>query len=156
MRTLSANATASINASETDEVWLAMVILTHPDFAAPIRLVANTENIVHDSQTFIAFPFNVSLPDEEEGQVAVMNWVAANSSNELLEEFRAVSGPISGSVFWVLASSPDDIEIGPMDLELRSFEYDDLTISGGLTVEPVLDAVFGKDTMNPGNTPGLF
>lgn len=156
MRQISGNALASINAHETSEVWLPLVVLTHDDWDEPIRIVRNLEPIVHQSETFLPFPFDVSLPDEDAESTSVIQWVAANASSELLELFRQVSGPISGSVFWIIASSPDDIEIGPFNLELRAFEYNATEIKGSLMVEPVLDAVFGHTAMNGSNAPGLF
>lgn len=155
-RVLSGNALASMHASETSEVWLAMVELDHRDWPTPIRLVRNTETIISNGDTYLPFPFDVSLPDEEAEQTAVVNWVALNASNELIEELRAVTGPIDGRVFWVLASDPDVVELGPLDLQIRVFEYDSEKIKGTMVIEPILDAVFGSLSMDGVNTPGLF
>lgn len=155
--TLSAAGLASINAQETSEVWLPLVVLDHEDFADPVRLVANIEAVTHSGDVFTPYPFTIALPDETDDLgAAVVRWVADNVSLEILDELRAVSGPIQGSVFWVLASDPDHIEIGPFDLELRGFKYNDMTISGQMTIEPILDAVFGALSMDPKNAPGLF
>lgn len=156
-RTLSAAARASINAENTSEVWLAMVKLSHDDWAQDIRLVNNTEDVTHDGEVYEAFPFSVRMPDEtDDGTLPVVQWAAINAKQELTEEFRSTVGPIDGVVFWVLASSPDTIEIGPMELQLRSFEYDSMYLSGAMVIEPVLDAVFGADNMDTVNCPGLF
>lgn len=156
MRTLSADALASINAQETGEVWLPMVVLTHPDFVAPIRLVRNTVEITHNGDVFTPFPFDMALPDEEQEQNAVISWKALNATNELVEILRGVTGKVTGEIFWVLARNPDLVEIGPMTLEMRGFEYDAMNISGSMAIEPVLDAVFGSRAMDNTNAPGLF
>lgn len=155
-RQISAPALASANASSTDEVWLAMVRLNHPSWDEPVRLVRNTVPIDHQGETYSPFPFDVALPDEEAEQLAVVNWVALNASNELVELFRSISGPIEGRIFLVLARTPDLIEVGPLDLELRAFEYDANTLKGTMVIEPILDAVFGAMSMDNVNAPGLF
>jgi len=155
-RNLSDVAMTSINNLETAEVWLAMVKLTHPDWTDSIRLVRNTEDVQSNGEVYSQFPFDVSLPDEEAEQTAVVSWVAMNVGAELIAAFRAVSGPIDGEIFWVLASNPDLIEIGPLELQMRGFEYDAATIKGSMVIEPVLDAVFGHRNMDTGNAPGLF
>ena len=155
-RTLSAAAQASINARETGEVWVGMIELTHADFSAPIRLATDSVDVTHNGDVYQAFPFDITLPDEEDEGVPVVNWMALNASQELTAEFRSVTGPIDGSVFWVLASSPNVIEVGPMELQLRSFEYDAEKMAGSLVIEPVLDAVFGSMAMDNTNAPGLF
>jgi len=155
-RNLSTAALASINAESTAEVWLPMVVLTHDDWPDPIRLVSNTEAITHQGAVYAPFPFDMTLPDENAEQTSVVEWVAANASNELLEQFRRVNGPINGAVFWIMASTPDQIEVGPFELQLRGFEYDSKQIKGSLVVEPVLDAVFGHRAMDGAHAPGLF
>lgn len=155
-RILSAPALASVNASSTDEVWLAMVRLDHPSWFEPVRLVRNTVQVEHQGETYIPFPFDVALPDEEAEQLAVVDWTALNASNELVELFRSISGPISGRIFLVLARTPDLIEVGPLELEMRAFEYDASTIRGTMVIEPILDAVFGSLSMDNVNAPGLF
>lgn len=155
-RTLSTAALASVNASSTGEVWLPLLKLEHSDWAEPVFLVRNTEAITHDGDEYSPFPFDVALPDEEAEQTTVVRWSAMNASNELVTLFRAVSGPIDGTLMIVLASSPDDIEIGPLSLQLRGFEYDAKTIRGSMVVEPILDAVFGARSMDNINAPGLF
>ena len=154
--TISTAGNRSLNASSTDAVWLAMVKLAHRSWSEKVRLVANTQEITHMGEVYNPFPFTISLPDEEQESNSVIQWAAANASQELLVLFKQVVGPISGEVFWVLAETPDHIEIGPFNLELRAFEYDASTISGTLVVEPVLDAVFGVRTMDTKNAPGLF
>lgn len=156
MRPLSGQATSSINASTTGEVWLPLVVLSHPSWDDPVRLVRNTQAIQHQGQTFQPFPFDISLPDEEAEQTAVVEWVADNVSRDLIALFRRVSGSIAVSAFWVLASNPDFIEVGPFDLELRAFEYDDMHIKGSLSVQPVLDAAFSSMSMDTKHAPGLF
>ena len=155
-RQLSNAAVQSINASETGEVWLALIELTHASFGSPIRLVRNNASIVHAGNTYSAFPFSVMLPDDEPEIVPVVRWVAYNVDQSLTTALRSVTGPITGKLSYVLADTPDIVEIGPMEMQMSGFEFDSLTISGNMTIEPVLDALFGSKRMDGGNAPGLF
>lgn len=155
-RTLSSSAVASINGSETAEVWLPLVELTHSDWSEPVRLARNTEDVTSNGALYLAYPFDISLPDDEVEQTAVVQWVAWNAGNDIVDLFRSVSGPVSGSIFWVLASSPDTVEIGPLNLQIRGFEYTATQIKGAMVIEPIMDAVFGDMSMDAINAPGLF
>ncbi len=155
-RSLSIAAKSSINDHSTDEIWLVLLKLEHDDWSSPIRLVRNTEAVTSNGDEYVPFPFEANLPDEEAEQVSVINWSALNASNELMDELRSVTGPIDGEIFWVLASDPDDVQIGPMTLQIRVFEYDAQVIKGTMVVEPIMDAVFGYKAMDNTNAPGLF
>jgi hypothetical protein len=156
MRLLSSVALRSINAEETGEVWVPLVKLTGGGVGAPIRIAANGEAVVHMGETYQPFPFQMDLPDEEPEAEAVMRWVMDNTNLEFIEEFRQATGPITAEAFWVLASQPDTIEIGPLVTELRGFEYDEETISGTLQVDPIMELTFGEKQFNPANTPAIF
>ena len=73
-----------------------------------------------------------------------------------MEALRTVTGVVAARIVWVLASSPDHIEVGPLEVEMRAAQYDAQQISGTLGVEPILETQFGHRIMNPKNTPALF
>lgn len=156
MRHMTPAATSSANQHNTSEVWLSMLVLSHENWEDEVRLVRNNESITHQGEEYIAYPFDISLPNEESGTASVMEWVAANASQEVLAELRATSGPINAKSFWILASDPDSVVLGPYDLEMRSFTYNESRVTGNMQIEPILDAVFGHRAMNNTNAPALF
>lgn len=156
MRLLSTVALRSINAEETPEVWVPLVKLTGGGISGAIRLAANGEDVTHLGEIYMAFPFQINLPDEEPEAEAVMRWVMDNSNLAFVEQFRQATGPITAEVFWVLASQPDTIEIGPLVTELRGFECDEDVIGGTLQVDPIMELAFGDRQFNPANTPAIF
>lgn len=155
-RNLSSAALRSINSNETDEVWLSCMHLSSDVWVEDVFLVRNTEDITSNGQIYRKFPFIVSMPDEEAEATAVVDFVAYNVSRDLTELFRSVTGPVSGKMFWVLASQPDTVEVEFVELEIRAFDFDSMTIKGSLVMEPVLDAVFGQRFMSNVNAPGLL
>lgn len=155
MRTaLSPNMLAASHAQETDEVFLPLVTMSQGAWTE--RIVPNTEPITHQSETYNPVGFAVGLPDEEAEGIPVLNWVADNVDRRFVQALRQVTGVVNAEISWVLADTPDVIEIGPMNVEMRGVQYDTLTISGTMGVEPILETPFGHKTMNPKNAPALF
>lgn len=154
--TLSAAALEAMHSVSTSEVLLPLVKLSQDAWADSIRIVPNHEPITHLGEEYLPYAFDITLPDEESEGVPVLNWVADNVDRTITAALRAVTGYVKAEVVWVLASSPDHIEIALAELELRAFEFDAQQISGTLGVEPILDAQFGVLSMNPKNAPALF
>jgi len=146
----------AMHAQETAEVILPLVKLTQASWVDSIRIVPNGEAITHQGEEYSPLAFDVGLPDEEAEGIPVLNWAADNVDRRLVEALRQVGGVVQAQIVWILASMPDRVEIGPMNVEMRAAQYDALQISGTMGVEPILETQFGYQTMNPANAPGLF
>ena len=146
----------AMHAQETGEVVLPLVTLSQSGWDEDMRIVPNTEPITHLGQEFAPLGFDVALPDEEAEGVPVLRWVADNTDRNLVLALRSVTGAVEARIIWVLADMPDDIQIGPIEVEMRAAEYDASTIRGTMGVEPVLETQFGHMILNPNNAPALF
>ncbi len=155
-RTLSQAARQAVNAQETDEVFLLLLTLDHEDLAVPIRVVNNTEDVVSRGDTFIAYPFEIALPDEDPDSVARVTLRIDNVDREIVKNLRAISSPLSVGLEVVMAASPDTVEAGPFNMTLVSAEYDALTVTGELAFEDVLNEPFPGHSYVPSEYPGLF
>ena len=155
-RTLSQAARQAVNAQETDEVFLLLLTLDHEDLAEPIRVVNNTEDVVSRSDTYIAYPFEIALPDEDPESVARVTLRIDNVDREIVKSLRAISSPLSVGLEVVMAASPDTVEAGPFNMTLVSAEYDALTVTGDLAFEDVLNEPFPGASYVPSEYPGLF
>lgn len=155
MRNLSPAAMRSINAQMTDGVWLCCCTLSHTDWLETVRLVANTENITHNGNVFSAAPLSVTLPDEGDDAIGLMDFTLGFVNQDLIAQIRSIQGAIYAEVFWVLASSPDVLEVY-FEAEIRALEFGSTTITGQLAAEPLLDSVFGSEAMDSTNCPGLI
>ena len=154
--TLSPQMLTAMHTESSGEVVLPLIKLTQDGWESAICLVPNWEPITHQGDEYQPLAFQIGMPDEEAEGVPVMNWVADNIDRRLVEALRTVSGVVQARIVWVLASSPDHVEVGPLDVEMRAAQYDARQISGTLEVEPILDTPFGHKIMNPKNTPALF
>ena len=61
-RTLSNTARRALYAQETGEVFLLLLVISHPSLPAPIRVVNNSEDVVSGGFTYQRFPFELALP----------------------------------------------------------------------------------------------
>jgi hypothetical protein len=147
---------AQLYAQESDDPFLLLSTLTHPSFSGPIRLVNNTENIVSNGETFVAFPMNIRLPADDGETVREVAMEFDNVSLELVDEFRAVTTPIEIRLDLVLASNPDYIQLSFTDLKLRNINYNKQRISAKLTLDSFLNIELTSEKYGPSNYPGLF
>jgi hypothetical protein len=147
---------AAMHAQETEEVILPLVKLTQEGWNDSIRLVPNYEPITHQGEVYSPLAFDITLPAEEAEGVPVVSWSADNVDLRMIEALRAVEGKVMARIVWVLASTPDVVELELNEVEMREVKYDAYTITGTMGVEPILDQQFSYMTMNPATAPGLF
>jgi hypothetical protein len=107
---------------------------------------------------YVPFPFDVILPDESDDAVPRVTLRIDNVDRRIVSELRSVvtNVPVTVRMTVVLASSPDTIEVGPMEFSLRDVEYTATTVEGTLLYEDVLNESFPADSFTPSRFPGLF
>lgn len=155
-RTLSATARAAIFAQQTDQVFLALLTLTHASLPGPIRVVNNMVDIVSRGDTFIGYPFQIALPGESEDELPRVQVMIDNVDRTLVEAVRTLTSPPTLTLEIVLASAPDTVEAGPFPFSLRNVEYDAHVITGDLAFEDVLNEGFPQHSFTPNHFPGVF
>jgi len=155
-RPLSNPAKQGVFAQETEQVFLPLVTITHPDLAEPIRVVRNTEDIVSRGQEFVALGFDLTLPDDSEDSVPAMKLEIDNVDRRIVEAIRTITSPAQVTTEVVLASQPDTVEAAFEGYTLRDTEYDALRVTGTLALEDVLNEPFPSGTFTPNLFPGMF
>lgn len=153
---LSSRMLAAMHAQHTDEVILPLVKLTQDGWQDSIRLVPNTEPITHQGEVYAPLAFDVTLPTEEAEGTPVVSWTADNTDLRMIEALRSVTGVVKARIVWVLASTPDVVELELNEVEMREAQYDASAVTGTMGVEPILDNRFGRKSFNPKSFPGLF
>lgn len=158
MRQLSSAALEAAFSQQTSEVWLTLLTLSHPDLAAPIRVVNNTQNITSGGEIYQAFPFVVELPSERDGEVSGARLSICNVDRTIILAVRSIigKGPATAEVSIVLASSPDVVEAGPLEFEARAISYTADVVSAELVYETRQYAAVPPWTFNPNDFGGLF
>ena len=148
---------AQMFAQESGDPFLTLVTLTHPDFAGPIRLVNNQEDIVSNSETFSAFPMEITLPiDDDSNSAREIQITFANTSLELVDELRGVQTPISVQLDMVLASTPNIVEFSFQEFKLRQVSFNQFTVQGSLYMDDFLNTELTSENYSPSIYPGLY
>lgn len=156
MRNLSSTALQAIYDNDTDEVFLVLITIDHSVLSEPIRVVANSENTTSRGDEYIAYPFDIQLPSDEESSPPRAQIVIDNVDREIVKSLRSITSPASFSIEVVLASDPDVIEASWYNFELRNVKGDVFQISGELTIEDVSSEPYPGDTFTPSKFRGLF
>lgn len=156
MRTMSATATQAVLSQYTDQVFLFLLEIDHEDLTEPIRLVGSVADIVSNGETYMAFPFEITLPSDDGETISDIQLRISNIDRTITQTIRELSTPPEITVSIVLADTPDDVEAGPFVMTLREAKYDAFTVTGSLRWENLLDQKYPAYTFTPSGFPGLF
>ena len=152
---------AAANAQTTDEAWLMLLAIHHPSFTNPIRVARDKKDVVHGGNTYLAFPFDVKLPDDGQDSRAVGrieiddigefdNHAVSGGPKETIGDIikaMAVGENATVDLTVVLGNNPEQIERGPMTFTLRNVHGDGLTVTGDLHFEDIMNEPFPCDSM---------
>ncbi len=140
---------------ETDDVFLVLLTITHDDIT-PIRVVNNNENITSDSNLFVAYPFEITLPDSTGDGTPSAQLVIDNVSREIAESIRNISTAPKVTISVIRAADPDTIEITFAPFTLRNVKWDMMKSSGDLSMEDIAIEPFPIGQFSPAQFQGLF
>lgn len=162
MRTLSAAMLAALYASETSEAFLFLLEISHAELAVPIRAACNKLDVVStgthppDSITFYAASFDLSLPDETSDRAPVVTLTICNVDRSIWIALADLEEPPTVKLWVVASSSPNAIEVGPVEFSLSNVEIDVFVARGNLTFEPLLNEMVPSFGFTPDLFPALF
>jgi hypothetical protein len=154
-RSISQTATFSSHDQQTEEVWLILLTIEHPDIDPPIRVVNNNENVTSRGDEFIAFPFDIDLPGDDPDQMPKARLRIDNIDRQVVVALRSIDSPPAVTIEVILASDPDTVEIAFEGLTLRNAMYDAQTVTADLAFEAILAEPIAV-TITPQRFPGLF
>lgn len=154
-RNFSEAATASINAQETDEVWLTLLTIDSPELEQPLRFVNNNASVTSRGNLYLAFPFEVEFPGQDEQNPGEARLVIDNIDRQIVNFVRSISAPPQVTMEVVLGSSLDTVEASFSNMTLRNVSYNASSVTGilkfeDIVIEPVTFA------MTPERFPAMF
>lgn len=153
---LSPELLSQLFAQQSDDPFLTLVTLSHPDFASDIRLVNNTVNITSNGLLFQAFPMRIVLPRDDGESAREVAIEFDNVALELIDDIRSVTDFINVKLEMVLASIPDAVQISYDELKIHSINYSKSRISARLILDSFLNTEISSEKYTPTNYPGLF
>lgn len=155
-RNLSSVARQAVQAPQTAEVFLLIVEITHADLASPLRLVNNNESITSGGNVYQPLAFKFTPPVEEDGTIKNSKITIDNVDRQLVLALRSISTFPLVSISIIRAASPDTIEAGPWNFELRNANYNAHDITGELVPDNPLRFNASQVAYRNIEFPGLY
>jgi hypothetical protein len=156
MRNVSATFKQALFAQSTDQVFLVLLHLSHTDLPSDIYLVNNREAITSNGQEYTPYAFGVDLPGDSEGRVTSANLVIDNTDRAIVQAVRSINDAPDVELSIVLASDPDEVELGPFAFKLRNVSYTVESVQGELFYQERLGKEIPRDRFIARNFPGMF
>lgn len=94
----------------TDEAFLTLLTIDHPNLAAPIRVVNNMVNITSRGDIYQAFPFSIALPTEVTARTATATLTISAIDQQIMNAIRSVDSPPTITAEPIRASDPDTVD----------------------------------------------
>jgi hypothetical protein len=163
MRVMSPRARQALYAPETSEVFLALLVVSHPTIVdGPLRFANNMEDVYSTAggeatpQHYLACPFTITLPEETSDKLPEAQIAIDNVDQRIVEAVRTMQTPPTMTLYLVLASTPDIVEAGPFVFTLKSAQYNATQVTGILAFTNILNEPFPWRIFNPADWPGVF
>lgn len=155
-RTVSSSALSAINANETGEVFLILLTISHASLSPSIRVTSNAEDVTSNGDTFVPFPFDITLPADTDQIAAGARLAIDNVDRQIVQAVRNLTSAPTVLIQIVRAADPDTIEAQFVDFKLTNVTYDALRVEGDLTIEDFTAEPFPSANFSPSLFPGLF
>lgn len=155
-RTLSPTAQQAINAPETGEAFIVLLTIDHPGFTQPIRVSSDAVDTVSRGNTFIAFPFTLSLPDDTDDRPPRARLSIDNIDRQVIQAIRSINSAPSVLIEIVRGADPETVEAAFPDFQMREIGYDVVVVEGVLALEELEGEPYPARVFSPADFPGLF
>lgn len=157
MRQVSQTALQALLAQQTGEIFLTIIKIDHPDLASPFRFVNDHAQLVRSDGTYLPAAFEFQLPNDSEDNVPTGELVMDNVDRQIIQAVRPLKVAPDIEINIVLHSSPNTVELGPIQFKLKEFSYDAQTIRGSVGYEEdFLNEGYPKDSFTPRTAQGIF
>lgn len=156
MRELNSEMFPQLLQEVSDDPFLMLIVLEHPDFPETVRLVNNTSDITSRGNTYTAFPMKMVLPPDDGESERLVNLEIDNTGLDLITLFRSITTPIEAKVEMILASDPDEVQMDVGEMLVRDITYDANKISAKLIMDDFLNTEIFSERYTPTNFRGLF
>ena len=155
-RSLSAASLQALYAPETAEAFLILLTLSHAQLATSIRVTSNTQDVSSRGQLFLAYPFDLSLPDDQDRRPPRARLKIDNIDRQIMLSVRQLNTAPNVLMEIIRAASPDIVEAKFQDFRLVNVTYDSQIIEADLTIEDFTAEPFPSASFSPSLFPALF
>lgn len=155
--TLSTQAIRAFTSRESSSPILLLLTIEHPDLASPIRIVKNTvgDDIVSNGDTFIAAPFEMGWPQDDQ-DAPVTTLTVPNIDRSVGLAIESIVTPAECTMQVVLAETPDTVEREAMKFQLRNCQWDGFSMTGEVSQAYFAQEPWPRWKITPRLFPSLF
>jgi len=145
---------AKVSGEETPRILLQ---INHPALSSPIRVINDTLNLTSNGFEYIAFPFEVTLPDDFENKLPKATLSISNVGKDLMFWIESTAGGQGSTATFsqVMRSRPNQIEWS-ISMSLFNVMATNLDVSAELGFENLFAKPAVSIQYRPTNSPGLF
>ena len=167
-RTLSSLAVKSMFAEETGDYPILLLTISGGGLTSDInissdptgRLLETDADIFYGTTSngtdYYFLPFQLKLPDESDESSQQMSITIDNVSRELVPAIRSANSSLRASVSLVMSCSVDVVETTFPDFIVTSIDYDEMTITGNMTLDLFESEPFPGGSFTPSAFFALF
>lgn len=155
-RPISADTKTALFAAETDDAFLILLTFMHEDLVEPIRVTSDAVETISRGNIFVAYPFNITLPDDEEKRPPKARLVIDNVDRQITATIRTLQSAPTLLIEIVRAAEPDTVEARFEDFRLFDVTYDSQVITADLGIEDFTAEPYPSASFSPSLFPGLF
>ncbi len=146
----------ALRASAPDAAVLTALEVSHPDLAAPVRVVNDSRDHTLGGEAYTALRFEARLTDDTEGRAPRAELSIDNVGRDLMQWIEAAGGGVGATVramqFLAGESAPD----WEMTLDVASVRADQERVTVQLGFDPLLGRSAVALRHDPQTSPGLF
>ncbi len=155
-RNITAQTRAALYAPETDDVFVILLTLHHPAMEVPLRVCSGGQEVASRGETFVAFPFALTLPEDEDGRAPRARLSIDNVDRQIVAAVRALTSSPQVLIEIIRAAAPDVVEARFEDFRFTNITYDSRAVTGDLTVEDFTAEPYPAASFSPSLFPGIF
>ena len=110
-RALGTNLLEALTAQETGRALIMLVTITHDDLSTPLRVSSDSVTTPSNGENFIAYPFQITLPDDPDDGFAAGKFIIDNVSRDIVKAIREIQSPPNVRIDLVMDDDPDTIYV---------------------------------------------
>ncbi len=155
-RNITLSTRQALYAPETSEAFLILLTLSHEALTEPLRVTSDAVITLSRGNSFVPFPFELSLPDDDDNRTPRAHLVIDNIDRQIVAAVRSLTSSPSVLIEIVRAAEPETVEAAFTDFRLTDVTYDSQVVAGNLTLEDFTTEPFPAASFSPSLFPGLF
>lgn len=155
-RDVSLLARQALYAAQTEDAFFVLLTMDHPGLTEPVRVTSDAVDTLSRGMVFVAFPFSIVLPDDDERRSPRARLVIDNIDRTIVQTVRSLVTPPVLTIEVIRAADPDTVEAVFTDFRLANVVYDSCVVEADLCVEDFTMEPFPANSFTPSLFPGLF